>query len=125
MDDLISRSETIKKLYEYADKKHSTGEVELANGILKAACFIKKEDNIPTVAKDNWIPVTQEMPQQEETVQVTYLSSSEGKPMCNAVAYVGTDGKWHWDDVTDSLVMVEITAWKPMGEPYRAGGRGN
>ena len=119
MSDLISRSETIEKLYEYADEKHSTGEVELANGILKAACFIKNESNIPAEAKDDWIPVTQTLPQPEETVQVTYLSSSDGTPRCNAVAYIDVDGEWHWDDMSDSVVMVEITAWKHMGEPYR------
>lgn len=47
MSDLISRSETIKKLREYAEQKHRNGEVELANGILKAVCFIKNEGNIP------------------------------------------------------------------------------
>ena len=47
MSDLISRSETIKKLREYAEQKHRNGEVELANGILKAVCFLKSESNIP------------------------------------------------------------------------------
>ena len=48
MSDLISRSETMKKLREYAEQKHYNGEVELANGILKAICFIEYEENIPT-----------------------------------------------------------------------------
>lgn len=47
MSDLISRSETIKKLREYADQKCFNGEEELANGILKAICFMAKEDNVP------------------------------------------------------------------------------
>lgn len=67
----------------------------------------------------DWIPVTQTLPQPEETVQVTYLSSCDGTPMCNAVAYIDADGEWHWDDMSDSVVMVEITAWKHMGKPYR------
>lgn len=48
MSDLISRSDTMKRLRNYAEQKHYNGEVELANGILKAICFIEKEENIPT-----------------------------------------------------------------------------
>ena len=51
MSDYISKSETIKALRNYADQKHYGGEVELANGILKAVCFIEKEDNIPTISE--------------------------------------------------------------------------
>ena len=46
-DDLISRKETVKMLRDYADLKCFNGEVELANGILKAVCYIEN-DNIPT-----------------------------------------------------------------------------
>lgn len=48
MSDLISRSDTMKRLRDYAEQKHYNGEVELANGILKAVCFIEHEENIPT-----------------------------------------------------------------------------
>lgn len=48
MENLISRGESTKKLREYAEQKHSCGEPELANGILKAACFLENEDNIST-----------------------------------------------------------------------------
>lgn len=48
MSYLISRSDTMNRLRNYAEQKHCNGEVELANGILKAICFIEKEENIPT-----------------------------------------------------------------------------
>lgn len=48
MSDLISRSDTMKRLRDYAEQKHYNGEVELANGILKAICFIEYKENIPT-----------------------------------------------------------------------------
>ena len=51
MSDYIRKSETIKELRNYAEQKHYGGEVELANGILKAVCFIEKEDNIPTISE--------------------------------------------------------------------------
>lgn len=49
MSDYISREETIKALRNYAEQKHCGGETVLANGILKAVCFIEKEENIPTL----------------------------------------------------------------------------
>lgn len=41
MSDIIER--ICKDLYSYAEKKHFNGEVELANGILKAKCYIEDE----------------------------------------------------------------------------------
>lgn len=46
--DLISRDFSVKALREYAEQKHAGGEVELANGILKAVCFLEKKENVPT-----------------------------------------------------------------------------
>lgn len=47
-NDLISRDDAVKALKEYAEQKHVHGEVELANGILKAVCYLEKKENIPT-----------------------------------------------------------------------------
>ena len=44
--DLISRNTTMKMLREYAEVKFVCGQVELANGILKAVNYIEN-DNIP------------------------------------------------------------------------------
>ena len=49
MSDYISKQETIKALRNYAEQKHCGGETVLANGILKAVCFVEREENIPTV----------------------------------------------------------------------------
>lgn len=51
MSDYISKNETIKALRNYAEQKHCGGETVLANGILKAVCFIEKEENIPTLSE--------------------------------------------------------------------------
>lgn len=45
---LISRQTAIDKLSEYAESKFQSGEIELANGILKAKCFLESPCNIPT-----------------------------------------------------------------------------
>lgn len=47
-NDLISRQTAIDKLFEYAESKFQSGEIELANGILKAKCFLESPCNIPT-----------------------------------------------------------------------------
>lgn len=45
---LINRQTAIDKLFEYAESKFQSGEIELANGILKAKCFLESPCNIPT-----------------------------------------------------------------------------
>lgn len=45
---LISRQTAIDKLFEYAESKFQSVEIELANGILKAKCFLESPCNIPT-----------------------------------------------------------------------------
>lgn len=47
-NDLISRQTAIDKLFEYAESKFQSGEIELANGILKAKCFLESPCNIST-----------------------------------------------------------------------------
>ena len=62
--DLISRDFSVKALRVYAEQKHAGGEVELANGILKAVCFLEKKANVPTAY--NVGKVVAELKQQEE-----------------------------------------------------------
>lgn len=48
--DLISRNRTVQLLRAYADEVGcKRGEYELANGILKAACFLSDSENVPAV----------------------------------------------------------------------------
>lgn len=48
-NDLISRKETERLLRTYADEVGcNRGEYELANGILKAVCFLADNENVPT-----------------------------------------------------------------------------
>ena len=48
-NDLISRDEAGRLLRAYADEVGcKRGEYELANGILKAACFLSNNENVPT-----------------------------------------------------------------------------
>jgi hypothetical protein len=65
----------------------------------------------------DWIPVSSgKRPEVNERVNVTYLSYPNGIPMCGFPAY-WTGSHWYWAD-DDEAVNVEITAWKPIEEPY-------
>ena len=64
-----------------------------------------------------WIPVTKEMPKQLEKMHVTYLGYWDKQPYCNDIAYrVGNE--WYWGHNGEKVEVV-ITAWKPLGEPYK------
>lgn len=63
---------------------------------------------------DGWIPVKSgEMPEEMETVQVTYLCLLDGKPHCDLFAYI-KNGRWYIPD----RVVGQITAWRRTGIPY-------
>lgn len=65
----------------------------------------------------DWIPVNSgKMPDDNVSVQVTYLSPCDGKPLCDAVAY-RKDGYWYWCD-NGIMAIVKITAWRYC-DPYK------
>ena len=77
------------------------------------------EDQIDELRKENpdWIPVsTGNFPKDKEPVQVTYLGYYDNKPYCNEFAY-RCNGEWFWC-TDDSISIVTITAWKPIGKAY-------
>ena len=93
--------------------------------------FIKWEDEEPWLIDDlrkleveelrkenpDWIPVsTGNFPKDKEPVQVTYLGYHDNKPYCNEFAY-RCNGEWFWC-TNDSISIVPITAWRPVGKAY-------
>lgn len=73
--DLISRQTAIDKLFEYAESKFQSGEIELANGILKAKCFLESPCNIPTAY--NVDKVIEEI--EEWTARINVINDKSGK----------------------------------------------
>lgn len=133
-NDLISKSTTIKMLREYADQKCVRGEIELANGILKAVCYIEN-GNIPAAnSDDGWIYCGdgKNLPEEYEsifaklkgtdkwddamfekssnTVNVT-VEDKNGKRI-TMVAHTN-DGKWK----IDSCAKLKVIAWQPFPDP--------
>ena len=97
------------------------------------------ETTAPTT--DGWIPVERELPDDLEEVNVTwvnhepepYYESIKSKPFTASAVYY--EGKWYWyssvcadvlaeygrNDVDKVDDAIEITAWRPLPEPYRRG----
>ena len=70
-------------------------------------------------AKENdWIPVSSgELPEEYKTVHVTFLGYSDNAPYCDMCAYrIGKNWFWAYNE---EPICVKITAWKPIGEPYK------
>ena len=72
---LISRQTAIDKLFEYAESKFQSGEIELANGILKAKCFLESPCNIPTAYDVD--KVIEEI--EEWTARINVINDKSGK----------------------------------------------
>lgn len=69
---------------------------------------------------DEWTPVEVVLPAECEHVQVSYIDYSTGKRRCDSLAYL-YNGLWYWqysDPEYGEPACVEITAWRPLGEPY-------
>ncbi len=66
----------------------------------------------------DWIPVSDgNYPDHYMNVQVTYLSHPNRDPKCDAIAY-WNGARWSWYDGAEPTV--EITAWRPICDPYKA-----
>ena len=97
-NDLISKSTTTKMLREYADQKCSRGEVELANGILKAGCYIEG-GNIPAANGE------QDVCEPEYLGENTAIGCRIGKCKCGNIVRSYHDFcnecgvKLNWDNV--------------------------
>lgn len=98
------------KLRAYADKKAANGEIELANGILKAKCFIDQECEIINEKQINggWIPVNKEMPNKDGFYIV---SMSTGKKEVECVYFQ--------KNINMFISNGQVIAWQPLPEPYK------
>ena len=90
--------------------------------------------------KDEWIPVSERLPEDTEPVNITwvnhnpelYYAAIKDKPFTATGCYC--DGKWYWYSVpcqdyldecrycdVDSMAKeIEVIAWMPLPEPYKA-----
>ena len=112
---LVIYDELQLKLREYADKKAANGEIELANGILKAKCFIDQECKIINNKQLNggWIPVSERLPKALTFVLVTVKHKDNSLGVMHAVRINSCIFGWLLGDIE-----AEVIAWQPLPQPY-------
>lgn len=81
--------------------------------------FYELKDYVEPAKATDWIPVgSGKYPEDGEVVQITYRDwLNKRNPLCNLMAF-RRNGYWYWAEHGD-IIRTEITAWKPIGEPYR------
>ena len=111
------------KLREYADKKAANGEIELANGILKAKCFIDQECEIVNKKQvsSGWIPVRSKGLPKEKGFYIFQLEDNRIHEYYykNNALYGDCDIIEGINEVAFSLN--EVIAWQPLPEPFKGG----
>lgn len=61
---------------------------------------------------NNWILVSERLPEEDKNVLVTYLGFRDNQPRCSIARY--KNEKWYWeeDKEDNEPVIVEIVAWQ-------------
>ncbi|MBR2927715.1 MAG: DUF551 domain-containing protein [Oscillospiraceae bacterium] len=79
------------------------------------------------VTVQEWIPVSERLPEIGVPVLVTYRNFNDGTPQSDGVAaQLFGEGCWYWwegcAEDCDTEVLVEITHWMPLPEPLKMAG---
>lgn len=71
------------------------------------------------VVVQEWIPVSERLPEDGKISLITYLRYDNGKPISDGMA-VRSNGVWYWwyeEGIDTEEVAVEVTHWMPLPEP--------
>lgn len=99
------------------------GNQKFIDAVKKAISALEKQE------QDRWIPVTERLPEEYGEYRITWKTSSDpGKRFIGDAEYEpGLEwddahdrffGEWLLEDYVKAYPDVEVTAWKPIGEPY-------
>lgn len=68
--------------------------------------------------RTRWIPVSEELPKEEEIVQITIDSSYYPRPYVDMGFYRVETKKWYWFNTENIDPSIKVTAWMPKPKPY-------
>lgn len=103
---MIDDKQLIEELRKYADELGTVrGEIELANGVLKAISIINEQPKV-----GEWIPVEERLPEQSLNSVIGWDTYRE---RCVFVQYYMNE----W--ILGNHESVNIVAWQPLPEPYK------
>lgn len=117
------------KLREYADKKAFNGEIEVANGILKAKCFIDQECTVIEEKQLNngWIPVSEKLPDECGLgVLFTIENKFQQRKVIQGFTGYMEKGKleFHTNDKTTNLEAWKVIAWQHLPPAWKGESNG-
>lgn len=105
---MIDEKQLIEELRKYADELGTVrGEIELANGVLKAISIINEQPKV-----GEWIPVEERLPEEAGVYRVTCLYDDKVYRVKDDLFY--SDRTWGYDNRNRKVI-----AWKPLEKPYR------
>lgn len=85
-----------------------------ANECQDASCYI---EDCYEPAADNWIPVSEALPEEYTEVLITYVEQGVGAPI-TVTGELDSNGNWYSEEI-GSIWDDEVTAWQPLPEPYK------
>lgn len=91
-------------------------EVVLLDDVLSILMTLINEKN-----DKDWIPVTKKLPEKQDEYLVTWKMSNVDTLFLQILEYDILDKTWILEEYMKTYKDVEITAWKPLPQPYKEG----
>ena len=121
MEDLIRKSKIYNYIKAQINPFGKPFEGDVYEFGIKLMEYIEQMDAEESVTDTNvggkWIPCSERLPEEGESVQVTFIGYNDRLPHCDKFAYFH-DKKWFWC-YDHEKVIVKIVAWEPNCEPYK------
>ena len=103
----------------FAQNALSYEALDLADTALKVMELLM-DGNIPYTIMQEWIPVSESLPEEEEIVLITIDSSCYPRPFVDMGFYKVKTKKWYWFNGENINHSIKVTSWMSLPQPYKA-----